>query len=598
MKKISIVIIVIFTVLLSGGCNRVEDADVEIYALPNVNYKGENGAPPNEPIDLSHTTQQYENEQSEADNNATEYEYDSDIDFLGVHIPTRSVLDNVTQISIGRAHTLAIRDDGSLWAWGANWGGQLGVGSAVKEYSPSPMMVMTDVIYTSAGLGHSMAIRSDGSLWAWGGNQNGQLGDGTTENRYLPIKIMDDVIQVSASIGYATTHRTMAIRTDGSLWAWGSQGLGGDEGLIGDGTTINRYSPVKIMDDVVQVSAGYYHTMAVKVDGSLWGWGENSRGILGDGTTETQTRPVWIMDDVVQVSAGAVHTMALKTDGSLWVWGGNWEGQLGDGTTINRYTPIKIMDEVVQISAGYVASAATRADGSLWAWGSLCSWGWCFSILAEYGCSWGSYLDGQISDEALTSSLSPIKIMDDAVAVAAGFNHTMASRTDGSLWAWGHNWNGLFGDVERPMEWDIWDIRVHHSPTEDSSVDKWISVEFYWEGSISLCIPSTWHAIEYIEGYYTPNSYLAIFGEGAYGTIRLYGSVSPIGNPYYVIREFSSRERFYFDNGQEGYMLENPSVIFWFQPDTSIGVSLQYGDRREVFNDNKDVILQIVRTLR
>ena len=166
--------------------------------------------------------------------------------------------------------------------------------------------------------------------------------------------------------------------------------------------------------------------------------------------------------------------------------------------------------------------------------------------------------------------------------------------------------NGTLGDmeirecIEDGLEDFLieWDIRVHHSPTEESSVDEWISVAFYWEGSINVCIPSTWYAIEYIEGYYTPDSYLTIFGEGINGTIRLYSSVSPIGNPYYVIREFSYRERFYFDNGQEGYMLENPGGILWLQSGTSIGISLWYGDRREVFNDNKDIILQIVRTLR
>ena len=200
----------------------------------------------------------------------------------------------------------------------------------------------------STSINHTMAIKTDGSLWAWG--WRGKVGDGTTEeDRLSPVKIMDDVASVSAGSGH-----TMAVKTDGSLWAWGDN----RSGNLGDGTRTtyrslhvilednNRLSPVKIMDGVASVSVGGGpHTMAIKTDGSLWAWGANSFGMLGDGTQEFRFSPVKIMDGAASVSAGSSYTIAVKTDGSLWAWGANGVGQLGDGTRgERRLSPVKIMD--------------------------------------------------------------------------------------------------------------------------------------------------------------------------------------------------------------------------------------------------------------
>ena len=185
----------------------------------------------------------------------------------------------------------------------------------------------------AAGGGHSLVILDDGSLWAWGGNSFGRLGDGTTIDRHTPVHIMDDVAAVSAG-----SFHTLAITTDGSLWAWG----GNWDGQLGDGTTTARRTPVHIMDDVVAVSAGSWHTLAITTDGSLWAWGRNWDGQLGDGTTIDRHTPVHIMDDVVAVSAGGSYTLAITTGGSLWAWGSNEFDQLGGGTTIARHTPMNI----------------------------------------------------------------------------------------------------------------------------------------------------------------------------------------------------------------------------------------------------------------
>ena len=318
-------------------------------------------------------------------------------------------------ISAGDGHTMAIKADGSLWAWGWNVYGQLGDGTTIDRYAP--IKIMDSVVSVSAGTIHNMAIKTDGSLWAWGYNGTGELGDGTKIDRYTPVKIMDSVVSVSAGGSH-----TMAIKTDGSLWAWGHNGIG----RLGDGTTTSRSTPVKIMDSVVSVSAGDGHTMAIKADGSLWAWGYNSDGQLGDGTRIDRYNPVKIMDSVVSVSAGGCYTMAIKTDGSLWAWGWNAIGQLGDGTTIDRYNPVKIMDSVVSVSAGGYHTMAIKSDGSLWAWG-------------------GNYY-GPLGDGTRTSRSTPVKIMDSVVSVSAGSSHTMAITADGILWAWGYNYYGWLGD--------------------------------------------------------------------------------------------------------------------------------------------------------
>ena len=320
-------------------------------------------------------------------------------------------------ISAGDFHTAAIKADGSLWTWGFSGNGQLGDGMGGNyDYKSTPIKIMDNVVAVSAGYGHTAAIKSDGSLWTWGLNNHGQLGDGTTENKYTPVKIMDNVIAVSAG-GW----HTAAIKSDGSLWTWGR-----NNGQLGDGTTEDKYTPVKIMDNVIAVSAAHSNTAAIKSDGSLWTWGSNWGGQLGDGTTEDKYTPVKIMDNVAAVSAGDGHTAAIKSDGSLWTWRCNGDGQLGDGTTENKYTPVKIMDNIAAVSAGNAHAAAIKSDGSLWAW--------------------GSNYNGQLGDGTTEYKTTPVKIMDNVAAVSAGDDYTATIKSDGSLWTWGLNNHGQLGD--------------------------------------------------------------------------------------------------------------------------------------------------------
>ena len=251
----------------------------------------------------------------------------------------------------------------------------------------------------------------------WGWNFHGQLGDGTTTDRYTPVKIMDNVASVSLG-GY----HSAAITKDGSLYMWGCNG----NGRLGDGTTTDRYTPVKIMDNVASVSLGGYHSAAITKNGSLYTWGYNEYGQLGDGTSSHKTKPVKIMDNIVSVSLGGYHSAAITKDGSLYMWGFNYRGRLGDGTTASKDTPVKIMDNVVSVSLGSGYSAAVTKDGSLY--------------------MWGYNGNGQLGDGTSSHKTKPVKIMDNIVSVSLGGYHSAAITKDSNLYMWGGNGNGQLGD--------------------------------------------------------------------------------------------------------------------------------------------------------
>jgi hypothetical protein len=183
---------------------------------------------------------------------------------------------------------------------------------------------------------HTIAIKTDGTLWVWGDNFYGQLGLGDTTNRYTPTKVGTDTNWAYVSAGCANT---IAIKTDGTLWAWGWNYTG----QLGLGDTTNRYTPTQVGSDTnwAYVSAGDSHTVAIKKDGTLWAWGDNFYGQLGLGDTTDRYTPTLVGSDTnwAYVSAGLYHTIAIKTNGTLWAWGRNNFGQLGLGDTTNRYSP-------------------------------------------------------------------------------------------------------------------------------------------------------------------------------------------------------------------------------------------------------------------
>ena len=328
-----------------------------------------------------------------------------------------NALTNSRIISAGAARSLAIKEDNSLWMWG--W----------EMYTPVQIGSEADWQAIAAEYNHNVAIKNDGSLWTWGWNNVGELGIGMVDGGVYygnPIRIgnTNDWKEVSTGQYY-----TVAIKIDGSLWGWGENRTG----QLGDGTTINRAAPVRIGNDFdwQTIATGPSRTVAIKTDGSLWGWGANSNGEFGDGAISNSI-PVRIGTATgwKSVAVGEGHTMALRADGSLWGWGTNSFGQIGDGTSINRTAPVRIgaSTDWKAIATGAVHTVAVKVDGSLW--------------------SWGRNEVGQLGDGTTTNRSVPVRIgtATDWEAIAAGAVHTVGSRTGGSFWAWGWNKFGQLGD--------------------------------------------------------------------------------------------------------------------------------------------------------
>ena len=271
-------------------------------------------------------------------------------------------------------HSLAIKEDGSLWAWGANYYGGLGDGTTEPKDDPFQVGSDTDWQKIDVGgklhaTGFSIALKTDGTLWAWGFNRNGQLGDGTTENKLIPTQIGSDTnwAEISAGGNYV-----LSLKTDGTLWAWGANSFC----ILGDGTTEDKLAPVQISTDTdwTQISASTSHSLALKSNRTLWAWGYNHHGQIGDGTTEDKLSPVQIgLDaDWSQIAAGYIHSVALKEDGTLWTWGGNSGGNLGDIDQPGSLVPVQMIEgsNWSEIAAGK-CTTALNSEGTIWVWGKL-----------------------------------------------------------------------------------------------------------------------------------------------------------------------------------------------------------------------------------
>ncbi|MEK7448660.1 MAG: hypothetical protein AAB019_04160 [Planctomycetota bacterium] len=278
----------------------------------------------------------------------------------------------------------------------------------------------------AAGYEHTIVIRTDGTLWAWGENASGQLGDGTYIHRDLPTQIGINTDWISIAAGYA---HTLAIKENGTLWAWGNNGTG----QLGNGTYVNKNTPIQIGVDTdwLTIAGGQYHSVALKTDGTLWSWGFNSNGQLGDGTYIDKNTPSHIGTDSnwAAIATGGWHTLALKTDGTLWVWGWNLYGQVGDATfVVNRNTPVQIGTETnwSVIAGGSLYTLALKKDNTLWAWGSH---------------------PGSI-DEPIPNRYTPRQIGTDTNwrSITAGDHHTLALKIDNTLWGWGSNGSGQLGN--------------------------------------------------------------------------------------------------------------------------------------------------------
>jgi alpha-tubulin suppressor-like RCC1 family protein len=333
-----------------------------------------------------------------------------------------------TKISTGDGHVVGQKSDGSSWTWGWGIWGQHGNNQDFDQFLPiNYNNSSTSWQFIKAGKYSTYAIKADNTLWGSGGNDFGQMGVGNTN-----VTILNATqIQLGTTWKHiSATEHTYGIQTNGTLWGWGQN----DGGQMGGGASCcsNVLSPVQIgsATDWKQVeSSGSRSGLAIKENGTLWGWGSNGSRLVATPSTTIVNFPTQIGTDSDWefISVGASQCLALKSNGTLWSWGSNGYGQNGTGSNSN--VPQQVgSDTWIYVSAGYLSSFGIKTNGTLWAWGK--------NDL------------GQLGDGTTTQRPAPIQIGTDTnwTAVAAGVYHGIALKSNGSLWAWGNNQFGQYGN--------------------------------------------------------------------------------------------------------------------------------------------------------
>ena len=272
-------------------------------------------------------------------------------------------------VSVGGSHSLGIDTSGKLWAWGYNYNGYLGDGTAIVRLTPVQITAsngsVTKFQSVSAGNGNTLAIDIEGNLWAWG---SGILGDGTTTTRTSPV-------QITASNGSVTKFQSISVGDDYSI------AIDTNNNAYYTGSQYIVNNKIKSNFSISKLELSRDRIYALSEENNLWAWGRNDFGQLGDGTTSNRVSPVQItasngsVTKFQSISVAYSHSMAIDIEGNLWAWGNNNHGQLGDGTTNDKTSPVQItasngsVTEFQSVSAGDFHSLAMDIEGNLWAWG-------------------------------------------------------------------------------------------------------------------------------------------------------------------------------------------------------------------------------------
>jgi alpha-tubulin suppressor-like RCC1 family protein len=382
-------------------------------------------------------------------------------------------LGDAASVSASRGDsTCAVRANGTVRCWGANYFQQLGDGTFEDRPTPITVPGVTGIAAVSVGTSHACVLRATGTVRCWGSltrgehveiqdvegataiavggvhgcalrvagdvrcwgvETSGQLGDGVGSSIprpsiFVPVTVLGISGSISARGIWAHVH-SCARRADGAASCWGPNFAG----QVGDGSTVDRASPVPVggLGEVAAMALGTGHTCALQASGSVRCWGLNDYGQVGNATTVDQLAPadVRFVAGAVAIGAGDRHTCALVVDGTVRCWGGNFSGQLGTGNTVDRSVSVAVLGvtDAVGLAVGGYHACALRASGSV-----VC---------------WGQNDAGQLGDGTTTTQLRPVPVLRvaDAVALAAGAGHTCAVRANGEAQCWGLNTDGQLG---------------------------------------------------------------------------------------------------------------------------------------------------------
>lgn len=366
---------------------------------------------------------------------------------------------NWIQIESGKFHSLALKSDGTLWAWGRNNFGQLGNNTTEDSYLPIQIGSNNDWIFVECADNSSFAIKKDGTLWAWGNNNKGVLGLGNNSLYKSPAKVPNfyDCIKVSS-----TNNHTFALKKDASLWAWGDDSKGQIPNFEGDICYIPiEAAPNKKWKDI---SCGAFHSILISYDGTLWAVGSNSHCQLGVSLETKSDSLIEINSDTnwISVSAGDKHSLALKSNGKVWAWGANDANQLGRKKDNSLYvpTPVPNIDNCIKIKTHSNTSSALCSNSELFIWGPKPAPPFNIdttTIIAQnvLDYSIGNYfLIAQLNDNKLYSLglnlfgnlglgynsyiLSPTLVTEeDEWKSVYGNDYICALKYNNSLWSWG-----------------------------------------------------------------------------------------------------------------------------------------------------------------
>ncbi|MFH1004742.1 MAG: T9SS type A sorting domain-containing protein [Bacteroidota bacterium] len=395
---------------------------------------------------------------------------------LSLLLPTISF---AQKVAAGYYHSIAVCSDGRVWSWGNNYNGQLGNGTTnttgcycestpVQVIGPGGTGFLTGITVISAGLNHSLAVKNDGTVWSWGANGSGQLGNGTTNTtgcycESTPVQVIGPggigfLTDITAIAGGIYSH-SLAVKSDGTVWTWGANG----SGQLGNGTTTSKSTPVQVLGlggvgflaGITAVASGEDHSHALKNDGTVWSWGSYP---LGDGTGNGSLFPVQVigpggidfLTGITAIAGGEhYHFRTLRNDGTVWTWGSNDNGELGNGTNNGSLFPVQVIDPggidfltgITTIeTGGHNQTLAVKNNGTVW--------------------SWGSNSNGQLGDGTSNNSSTPVQVIGPVgtnfltgiTSVAGGIWFSFAIKNDGTVWSWGDNSNGQLGDGTYPTD--------------------------------------------------------------------------------------------------------------------------------------------------